>query len=260
MKKTDILNISKAIALGLILSVGVGYLSAAWTEPSVAPTGGNTDAPLNIGAGTQTKGTTTAGQSGSLVLTGGLSTNLFKLTDGNQATDKVLASDVNGLGSWKSLSELSGGGTSSGPYCTIVDTSSPAGSTYPGDYRVGQEVQGNFKVSLLRNGSNMCTDSNNCSFRIWAATDSLPEGKYFFNQSPLMYRQISGGRWVESRLDINGINGDNTNTNLSPTSESSEWHGGKLMDDGGSVEQSADLWTFVDNTSNYSFVIQVCDF
>lgn len=103
MIKKDIVNFSKAIVLGLVLSVGVGYLSAAWTEPGVAPTGGNTDAPLNIGSGTQTKGTTANGGAGSLTLTGALTTSVFKLIDSTPTDDagKVLISNESGIGTWQ---------------------------------------------------------------------------------------------------------------------------------------------------------------
>lgn len=44
----------KIIALALILSLGVSYVSA-WTAPTVAPPGGNTASPLNTSANTQYK-------------------------------------------------------------------------------------------------------------------------------------------------------------------------------------------------------------
>ena len=45
----------KTIALALILSIGVSYAYAAWAPPSTTPTGGNTEAPINVGPATQVK-------------------------------------------------------------------------------------------------------------------------------------------------------------------------------------------------------------
>ena len=44
----------KVIALALILSVGISYVSA-WTAPTVTPPNGNVSAPLNVGGTDQTK-------------------------------------------------------------------------------------------------------------------------------------------------------------------------------------------------------------
>lgn len=45
----------KIIVLALILSLGISYVFA-WTTPTVAPTGGNTPAPLNVSGNDQYKG------------------------------------------------------------------------------------------------------------------------------------------------------------------------------------------------------------
>ncbi|MES3031386.1 MAG: hypothetical protein V4697_03160, partial [Patescibacteria group bacterium] len=70
MMKSNITTITKAIVLGLVLSVGVGYLSAAWTEAPPNPPASNTDAPINIGPGLQAKGS--ASSAGHLTLFGRL--------------------------------------------------------------------------------------------------------------------------------------------------------------------------------------------
>ena len=53
----------RTLILALILSIGIGYAYAAWSPPSTTPTGGNTDAPVNVGSATQVKaGALTIGQ------------------------------------------------------------------------------------------------------------------------------------------------------------------------------------------------------
>lgn len=100
MKNTNIMSTIKAIVLGLILSVGVGYIFADYTPPLTNPptcTTGNPgcDAPLNVGALLQTK-------SGGLVLQS-LTTQIFKLIDSTPGDDsgKVIVSDANGVGTWQ---------------------------------------------------------------------------------------------------------------------------------------------------------------
>ena len=57
--KTKIIQNTKAVVLGLILAVGMGYAGAqTFTGPTCAPTdvtGCNTPAPLNVGLSAQTK-------------------------------------------------------------------------------------------------------------------------------------------------------------------------------------------------------------
>jgi len=54
--KSKNLNKLLSLCLGvLVLSVVVGFTILAWTEPTVAPTGGNVSAPLNTGSTAQTK-------------------------------------------------------------------------------------------------------------------------------------------------------------------------------------------------------------
>lgn len=45
----------KLIILALLIGVGLNYASAAWTNPSVGPTGGNAQAPVNVSLSSQTK-------------------------------------------------------------------------------------------------------------------------------------------------------------------------------------------------------------
>lgn len=53
MNKT--LNSIKILTLAMILSFGLQYAFAAWSDPTSSPTGGNTSAPINVSSTTQTK-------------------------------------------------------------------------------------------------------------------------------------------------------------------------------------------------------------
>lgn len=101
--KTKIQNNIKAIILGLVLTLGMGYAAAqTFTGPACAPEGNcNTPAPLNVGSSAQSK-------TGTLTLVDMIAAN-FKLTnpDGTVTgitTGKVLTTDANGVGTWQSPS------------------------------------------------------------------------------------------------------------------------------------------------------------
>ncbi len=50
----NITQLLKLIALALVLSIGISYVSA-WTTPTVMPPNGNVAAPINVGSTAQTK-------------------------------------------------------------------------------------------------------------------------------------------------------------------------------------------------------------
>jgi len=54
----NLLTSLRTLILALILSIGISYAYAAWSPPGAAqnpPPSGNIDAPVNVGAGSQTK-------------------------------------------------------------------------------------------------------------------------------------------------------------------------------------------------------------
>jgi hypothetical protein len=72
-----------ALILGvLVMSLGVGYLAIAWSEPSQPPPDGGTDAPLNVSAEPQIK-------------IGGLQTGSLIVTGAVRADGNILDSDSN---------------------------------------------------------------------------------------------------------------------------------------------------------------------
>ncbi len=109
-----------ALILGVLaMSIFVGYLVLAWTEPTQAPPGGNVPAPLNTSINAQSKegalviGTNGAVTTGLIVQNGnvGIGTTepgaklevagQVKITGGSPGAKKVLTSDVSGLASWQ---------------------------------------------------------------------------------------------------------------------------------------------------------------
>lgn len=51
----NLLTSLRTLILALVLSIGVSYAYAAWAPPTSAPTGGNAEAPVNVGSATQVK-------------------------------------------------------------------------------------------------------------------------------------------------------------------------------------------------------------
>lgn len=149
--KKDILNISKAIVLGLVLSVGVGYLSAAWSEPAAGtvPPNNNTDAPINIGALPQ-------GKSGLLTTNGGLITTAFRLIDGTPTDDagKVLTSNASGVATWEALS-----GSGSVSLVSGTPTTSYAPNTWTSVVTLANDT--NVKACFITQIKHYNTDSGN---------------------------------------------------------------------------------------------------
>ena len=93
------------IVIGLALAAGLSY-AAPWTGPAADPTGGNTEAPINVGLVKQNflgrKTLSVGGGFRILTIDGGLNINgIFSLADGSQGQNKILTSDAAGKGSWQ---------------------------------------------------------------------------------------------------------------------------------------------------------------
>jgi len=76
----------------------------------------------------------------------------FRLEDGTEGEDKVLTSDINGVGTWKTLSEL-GGGTSSGPW-NKIGTTSPSTLNTDDSYLTAKVVVGANQAASVNGGTN----------------------------------------------------------------------------------------------------------
>lgn len=96
--KTKITQHIKIIILGLVVALGVGYVSADWTAPTLPPTGGNVAAPINIGSIFQTKG-------GGIGMTDLIVSNSMQFAAGTPVAGKVLmATDNQGNMTWSNVS------------------------------------------------------------------------------------------------------------------------------------------------------------
>lgn len=124
------IGVVAGISVLLIGFQATGY--SLFSEPSAAPPGNNADAPLNIGGTGQTKlgylvvnaSTQASDTSIGFLLNKGqarfgvidnktvrvMINGKIHIIDGSQAANKVLASDANGIGTWKTLEELGSGG------------------------------------------------------------------------------------------------------------------------------------------------------
>jgi len=105
----------KIIILGLVLGIGVNYISAAWTPAPASPPNSNVDAPLNVGPDDQIKagivasdGTCTAPKCGGLtvgilsVVGKALFQNPIQINAGSPGPGKVLTStDARGNAEWQ---------------------------------------------------------------------------------------------------------------------------------------------------------------
>ncbi|MDO8572889.1 MAG: hypothetical protein Q7S11_03945 [bacterium] len=75
----------RTLLLAIILSIGISYTYATWAPPTATPTGGNTDAPINVGGVTQVK-------AGALTVNGLLTAVSNVVVGGNIATPTLCLS------------------------------------------------------------------------------------------------------------------------------------------------------------------------
>lgn len=127
MKNTIFHNL-KPLLLALVLSIGISYTYAAWSPPTATPTGGNTDAPVNVGNATQVKagaltvnGLLTAVANvvvggtikvGNIAPSGTACTSSIAGSIKYDGTDLMGCVDAGGVFNWKSLTATGGGGAS----------------------------------------------------------------------------------------------------------------------------------------------------
>jgi hypothetical protein len=229
--KSIIQNI-KIIVLGLVVALGVGYVSAAWTPAPGTPPNANVDAPINVGSNLQTK-------LGSLVLGGlGVGGDFTYLPTGVSSVTPgqvLVAANASGKVAWgtTSVSTLD-------QMCNTTDT--------------GLTNTGTTQLSLLINGKNICSDQNGCSYRIWRYTSTFPQGANFYTSNPITIRQISDGRWTDAEGNNRGTNGDGVAKSFL------SWEGLNMSDDnvtGG--ETSKDAFSLTDSQNDDGYIATICD-
>lgn len=121
----------KVIALALVLSVGISYVSA-WTAPTVTPPNGNVAAPLNVSGNDQTK---LGSISAASFWDANDPVNFFVNPNGDSKVKNVFATgDVCLFGTSTCLSTVSGTPGPQGPAgaAGAVGPQGPAGSTGTG--------------------------------------------------------------------------------------------------------------------------------
>lgn len=140
---TSIKTILKSALVVGAFSIAL-YSFAEWTVPTATPPGDNAEAPINVsyelqsksgplvvgalrslGAGIFDDTLTTVGAVGIGTTAPGAKLEVagqVKITGGNPAHNKVLASDALGLATWKTLAELGGGGGGGGDTIWLRDS------------------------------------------------------------------------------------------------------------------------------------------
>ena len=128
----DLVQNLKVIILSTIVVLGINVIYGAWTDPTANPTGGNTEAPINVSSVSQTK-QGGLNVSGPLWADGGLYSQYntylagsLRINNGSQGTGKVLTSDGSGFATWQNAP--GGGGVT-----TVYDygTSQSGGTVRP---------------------------------------------------------------------------------------------------------------------------------
>ncbi len=108
MNKQSITKYAVATVLGLGVVLGVSSLQAAWTTPPSAPPGSNVDAPINVGANSQSKlgqlfintDANTPFTTGLQVFGKSIFNGTVQILSGTPGANKVLTSDATGNASW----------------------------------------------------------------------------------------------------------------------------------------------------------------
>lgn len=99
--KKELLQSIKIIVLGLILGLGVSFVSA-WTGPTTGAPGGNVNPPLNVGESAQTKG-------GSLIISNSVVSNEDNLYAGyNPSTNSITGGLASGPAVFHDIIKVSG--------------------------------------------------------------------------------------------------------------------------------------------------------
>ncbi|MDQ5893729.1 MAG: hypothetical protein QG640_742 [Patescibacteria group bacterium] len=240
--KTKILQNLKAIALGLILTLGMGYAGAqTFTGPACGPEGAcNTPAPLNVGSSAQLK-------SGPLSLVNLFVSNLYVATSTGFSVGQVLTADTSGKASWQGAAANS---------CNSV--SAP--------------VNAQAQLSLLKNGVNMCTDAGGCEIKLteinsseWYSGSRMQSVAIHFQQleqeqANLVTPQGTQSAVVANQWSTGPVSGFSSGSVNGDAGYSTIWSGwnGTISDDS-VAEQSPDKITV--NGAAYSrMMATVCDF
>ncbi len=245
MNKQSITKYAVAIVLGLGVVLGVSSLQAAWTTPAGAPPGSNVDAPVNVGATSQSKlGQLFINTDANTPFTVGLSVFGKAIFNGGvqilsgAGANKILTSDANGNATWTTPSSGGGGEANS---CNSVDTGQGTNNV---------AWTGTMTLSLLKGSQNICTDAGGCSWKAFSYDSSAAASNIKFDS--FYIQNASSGAWKEN--NDSGINGNTTYTYINTSSGFGIW------DDFSGVDTTKDALVVQDTDSTRSYTVSFCDF
>ena len=122
------------------------------------------------------------------------------------------------------------------------------------------------KVTLMKNGENLCSDDEGCTYRAWRV-NSIDKGE-LMGKAAFPYRQRGDNVWLEGRNDNTGTNGNSVSTQIS-----GNWNGVNILDDGATVKMNdgqyvnvdtpdfdPNAWVLGDNSLENYFILSICDF
>jgi len=183
-------SLSKVLLLALMIGFGVSYAFATtgWQEPTQAPPGGNTPAPVNVGTVDQVK---EAGLSLDKLAVFGQ----VVIQDGTQGAGKILTSDASGVASW-----TAGGGTSGVVWSGSRYIDALTDTSWTFTHNLGDTSYG------VRLYFNPTTNSREGAMQIPVGLNGIDSG----NNADYLYNVGLSARLYSDRVVILGPNGSAT--------------------------------------------------
>jgi len=153
--KTQLFDALKVSVLAVVISFGLSY-AFAWTAPTATPPTGNVSAPINTGAGLQTKyGNLTVANLGtnSIIVSGSATINDVYITSiGKWASELYPVNLVNGQHTVSQCSGLGGSSVDVGggnKLCKFASASCPVGWAKYGNWSTTSNTNVNYKLNTV---------------------------------------------------------------------------------------------------------------
>jgi len=153
--KTQLFDALKVSVLAVVISFGLSY-AFAWTAPTATPPTGNVSAPINTGAGLQTKyGNLTVANLGtnSIIVSGSATINDVYITSiGKWASELYPVNLVNGQHTVSQCSGLGGSSVDVGggnKLCKFASASCPVGWAKYGNWSTTSNTNVNYELNTV---------------------------------------------------------------------------------------------------------------
>ena len=153
--KTQLFDALKVSVLAVVISFGLSY-AFAWTAPTATPPTGNVSAPINTGAGLQTKyGNLTVANLGtnSIIVSGSATINDVYITSiGKWASELYPVNLVNGQHTVSQCSGLGGSSVDIGggnKLCKFASASCPVGWAKYGNWSTTSNTNVNYELNTV---------------------------------------------------------------------------------------------------------------